>query len=730
MQIEVKKTISLGLVFYFFIWLPSDAHAEVFKIPLYKLAPVKSVDLRCISAEYGIKIPLPERWKIEKAILTFNYVNSTGLLPDKSRIVIKISDYPIAQVNMSPITPEGSVRLSLPVLLLKPGYNDLSFNVSQHYTMDCEQPCAPDLWTTLKLDQAMLEIEYSLKPVPLKLSSIPEFLFDPRISPHGEVNIILENTSPEMVTLASITASGIARRFDYRKVLFTVTEHIKPGYDNVLVGNKDFIKRFFEIRGLDAPKIEGPLLKLMHLPKDVSEDSTAVSDPNHALLVVSGINSDHTKLAAETLAIMSSPFPDTNEMVAMEFTLPDIPMYGGRLIISHDKKYTFKNLSLPSHTFKGINPSARDIVFRLPADFLIKPNLFADLSLSFSYGAAFRSDSALNISLNGKHLRGIHLDNPNGAIIEGYKISVPTYLFKPGTNVLKFEPVLTPLIYGKCENIQTENLFLTLFEISTFYLPPMPHFVDLPKLELFMLNGFPITRWPDGHESMIYLANPDSNIINAVLNIIGIVTQKNGYPLFEVQFTYDNPKNFNGELLIIGDISSIPENLKQITPLNLTKQTTVPYPVVRSWADEFSIAYSKQISSIGPGRGAVMEFQSPYTGGRSAVLFTATSTKGILSLSEVLMEPSVQAKIEGDLSLIDLETETEDYKVLTFNIGKKYFSGKSGKISKLDLYLYTYPWLYYASVAVVIIFLSLAFFYLLVRYRKKRLKIGEKKPEA
>lgn len=346
--------------------------------------------------------------------------------------------------------------------------------------------------------------------------------------------------------------------------------------------------------------------------------------------------------------------------------------------------------------------------------------------MSFSYGAALRSDSVLNISLNGKYIRGIHLDNPNGGLIEGYKISVPTYLFKPGTNVLKFEPVLTPLIYGKCENIQTQNLFLTLFDVSTFYLPPMPHFVDLPKLELFFLNGFPITRWPDGHESMIYLTNSDLNAINAALNLIGIITQKNGYPLFDVQFTYDNPKNFNGELIIMGDISSIPENLKKITPLNLTKQTTVPYPVVRSWADEFSMAYSKQISSIGHGRGAIMGFQSPYAEGRSAVMFTATSTKDILSLSKVLMEPSVQAKIEGDISLVDLETETEDYKVLSFNIGKRYFSGKSGMVSKLDLYLYTYPWLYYVTVGVVIIFLSFAIFYLLVRYRKKRLKVEKK----
>lgn len=721
---KIKRYIVLRLIFLFLF--PSLASAEVLKIPLYKLAPVKSIDLRCVSAEYGIKIPVPERWKIEKAILTFDYVNSTGLLAGKSRMVIKLNDYPVEQVNLNPLTPEGSVRLSLPAFLLEPGYNNLSFNVSQHYALECEQACTPDLWTTVKLDQASLEIEYSLKPVPLKLSSIPEFLFDSRISPHGEVNIILENTTTEMVTIASIAASGIARRFDYRKVFFTVSDDIKPGYDNVLIGNKDFIHRFLGSRKVDAPKIEGPLLKIMHLPQKTIEN-TITSDPYHALLIVSGIDSDHTKLAAETLAIMSSPFPGTDELLAMEFTLPDIPLYGGRLIITDDKKYTFGNLGFPSHTFKGVNPSPREIVFRLPADFLIKPNLFAEILLSFSYGAGLRADSVFNILLNGKSILGIHLDNPNGGLIEDYKIDVPTYLFKPGTNVLQFEPVLTPLIYGKCENIQTENLFLTLFEISTFYLPSMPHFVDLPKLELFMLNGFPMTRWPDGHESMIYLANPDMNTINAALNLIGIVTQKNGYPLLAVQFTYDNPRKFDGELIIVGDIGSIPENLKKIAPLNFTNQTTVPYPVTRSWGDETSMAYSKQISGIGSGTGAIMEFQSPHANGRSVVLLTGASTNEILSLTRALMEPSVEAKIKGGLSLVELDTQTEDYKVFSLNnVGKRYFSSKSGKVSNLELYLYRYPWLYYLAVAVVVTLLALTIFYLLVRYRKKRLKIEEK----
>lgn len=717
----MKKPLLLKLIIFCLIFIPISVHAEFIRIPLYKLAPAKSVNLVCVSSGDTIGIPIPKRWKVEKAVLTFNYVNSAALLPNKSWMMVKLNEYTVSQVNLNPLTPEGSVRLSLPVNLLESGiYNDLIFTVTQHYATECEQYCSPDLWTTLKLDQAYLEIEYSLRPVPLKLSSISDFLFDPKIFPHGQVNIVAQDFSPEMVTLSSIAASGIARRFDYRKVLFSFSKDIQAGYDNILIGNKDFVNKFLQERGA-AIDIKTPTLKILQLPT-----GSAGGDPNHALIVISGTTSDQTRLAAETFAVMSSPYPDTQELSAFEFSIPDIPLYGGRLIITPDKIYTLKTLNVPTRTFNSMETNPSDIVFRLPADFLIKPNLFAELVLSFSYGAALRADSVLNVSLNNKTLRGIHLDNPNGGLIEKYKIEIPTYMFKFGTNVLSFKTALTPLIYGKCENIQAGNLFLTLYDVSTFYIPKMPHFTEMPRLELFVFNGFPVTRWPDGHGAEIYIAKKDSSLISAALNIVGMMTQNNGYPLLDLQYTYDKPKKFNGEIILIGDTDSIPEDIKKITPMTLTKETTVPYPVTRSWSDETaSLIFSKQISGLSAGRGAVMEFQSPYVGGSSIIMLAATSAKEVLDLSEILMEPSVQANIKGDLNLINLIPEKDDYKVVSFNIGKKYFAGKAGFLSRIDAYLYSYPWAFYAAVAIGLVLLCSGIFYLLVIHKKKRLKIKD-----
>ena len=694
------------------------ARAETVRIPLSRLAPARSVDLKCITADHALQLPVPARWEVKRAVLSFEYVNSTALLAGKSRMTVRLNRMPVSQINLNPLAPEGSVKLLMSGSAFKTGYNELSFSVAQHYTMDCEQPCAPDLWTTLKLDQAALEIEYSLKPVPLKLSSVADFLFDPKISPSGAVNLVLENRSADLVTVAGVVASGIARRFDYRKVLFSTSDDIKPGSDNVLIGGKKFIDGFMAAKSLTAPKIDGPFLKLLHLPSPGA--GPAAVDQNHGLLVVSGVTLEHLKLAASTLAILSPSYPNSDELTATEFKLADIPMHGGKLTVTYDKKYTFKNLDFPTVTLKGFNANSREIAFRLPADVLIKPNLYVDLALHYAYGAALGPGSVINILLNGKHVRAIPLDNDKGDLIEGYKLRIPTYLFKPGDNYLRIDAAMIPLNNKSCENMLIENLFLTIFENSTLLFPQLPHFAELPNLELFMLNGFPFTRWPDGKGSIFYLAGNDPATINAALNLAGMISQKNGYPLFGTKFTYTDPQRFDGELIVVGNIAAIPEQYRQQAPLKFAGESTVPYLFNRNWNDEKDVAVSRQISQFKPGKGALMQFLSPFSEGRTVVMLTASTPRDLEEMSNALTESSVQAGCAGDLALVDLEHP--EFKVHSLLVGKKYISGRSGEVSVVKRYLYYYPWLYYLAITLVITAMSLFLFHLLKRYRKRRLK--------
>src|SRR5207248_4921001 len=138
----------------------------------------------------------------------------------------------------------------------------------------------------------------------------------------------------------------------------------------------------------------------------------------------------------------------------------------------------------------------------------------------------------------------------SGSFIAGYRIDIPTYVFDPGTNTVGFTSHLNA--GGRvCDLIQPDGLFLTLYDNSPLTFPPMPHFVEMPKLELFMHSGFPITRWPDGHEAYVWLTEKDDRVLAAALNLVGLATQRNGFPLFGLTFTYDRPTE-EGEILVVG----------------------------------------------------------------------------------------------------------------------------------------------------------------------------------
>ena len=699
-----------------------SAQAEILKLPFKEFTSAGALEMRCISGGQNLSIPIPERWNVHKISLGLHYAVSNNLITQISQMAIKFNGEMVTQMKLNSLEPDVTVDIPLPVEFLTAGYNTVTFQVAQHYLENqCEQPCSPDLWTNISVQDSFVEVEYELKPLPLKLGEAANWIFDPKQFPEAEVHLVMDSTTPESVTFAGIVASGIARHFDYRKVRFSHSADIKPGMDNVLVGATGFAGDTLLKYGVTIPPAEGGLIKLSHLPGLIGEDV----DNKHALIVVAGNNEKPLKIAAETFANMSLTYPGTDVLHAYEFTMPDISMYGGRHVLTSDKVYDFNALGVGSVSFYGFSgkPTKRgyignnsELSFRLPPDFLIKQNQYAKLSLNFSYGAGMRSDSTLSLSVNEKQVKDIHLDNSAGNFIEGYKIELPTYLFKPGTNTITFKPYINTQ-RQVCDAVITDGLFVTIFDNSTLYFPPMPHFVEMPKLELFTLNGFPFTRWPDGFETLVYLPHNNNAAIDTALNLIGMITQRNGFPMFGAEVVFTEPKNWAGEMLVIGKTSDIPDSIMDRAPMQISDISSIPYPVSRGWDSETSILYSKQKSGLGAGMGVVMEFESAQQNGRSIVLATAQSESDLLRLGDAMLDPGILAQMRGDLALVKLDGS--EYDLISLTVGKKYSTGNVGNTSWFDSILYANEYVVYALIALAILVLSLILYWLLRRYRAR-----------
>jgi cellulose synthase operon protein B len=690
------------------------ASAETIRLRLQDLTALKKLELRCVSDEKEVSVPVPERWTVKRMELHLRYTVSTNLLPESSQMVVKVAGTPVAQARLNPLAPEVKLGIDIPPGLLQPGYNSLSFHVAQHFSKNqCESPCAPDLWTNISLRDSWVEMEYEWKDVPLQLSALSSFVFDPRLMPAGEVHIVTEDDSARSATIAGIVASGIARRFDYRPVSFTVSRRLRAGMDNVVIGKRPFASGMLG----QAPPLKAVRGGLLRMAPMSAADGAP--DPKRALLVVTGETDEAVKLAAITFTNISFRFPGSQELEAFGFTIPEVRQYSGRETIATDQVYELNTLNFPTQSFVGVNPGARAITFRLPPDFHIRPNQYAKLSLNFSYGAGLKNDSSFSILVNGRGVRAVALDSPSGNFIDGYKLDIPTYVFKPGTNTIEFAANLHAP--GQvCDLIQPDGLFLTVYGNSTISFPPMPHFVEMPRLELFMHSGFPVTRWPDGHEAKIWLTEKDDRVLAAALNVLGVATQRNGFPLFEMELTHAQPAD-EAEVLVVGRMGTLGADLLKAAPLKVVDgEALVPYPVVRGWNAELTAsATSRQKGALGTGRGLLMQFQSPWHAGRTVTMLTAERAEDLLAASALLTTSAVQGQTRGDLVLI--EPGDPEPKVGAMDSGARYATGKKGSYSPLESFLYTRPWAYYAAAAVGVLVLCLGLFFALRRWRAKRL---------
>ena len=189
--------------------------------------------------------------------------------------------------------------------------------------------------------------------------------------------------------------------------------------------------------------------------------------------------------------------------------------------------------------------------------------------------------------------------------------------------------------------------------------------------------------------------------------------------MFGLTYTYDRPAA-PGEILVVGASPSIDKDVRASAPLKLLEDgVTVPYPVVRGWNTESSVAFSRQQSALGSGRGLLMQFQSPYEAGRSVVMLTASAPDDLLAASRMLLTGPVQAQTKGDLVLIE-PGASADPQVTAMEVGARYATGKKGSYSPVESFLYTRPIVYYGTIVVVLLVFSGVLLLGLRRWRAKR----------
>lgn len=693
--------------------------------------------------EFSVKVPIPERWLVDKATLRLAYVNSMALLASRSQLVVLYNQVPVAQVALLPNAPEGVVTVSIPVHLFEPGYNDLTFRVAQDFKdEDCIPPDPPEVWTTLKLADSSLSISYDLKEIPRSLAAASDFLFDPRMHEENEVHLVVQDYTPQLLELATLAASGVALRFDYRNVHFSIGQKLRKGMDNILLGKTEFVDRLLTAHGIQRGNNH---LGITYLPiSGDDQDSPPPPDQQHALLYLSGDNLEIVRRSVEMFSALSFPLPDTAACQVEDVRLPDITRFSGKNVVAPKKDYLFKELGWNTTTYRGHRGELGELPFTLPTDLLLEENRMIELSFNLVYSAKMRADSLLSIDLNNKFIASIPLDNDQGGFYQAYQIRLPLRYLKPGRNTLTLRPVLTPLISGDCKMTQSSHLAVTVFDDSKLIIPDMTQYTDMPHLEYLLDDGFPLAGLPDFRETEVILPEINQQSAASMINLVSMISQRIGVQPFKLRIRQAASVKEEKNLLVIGRLAAIPRELTEASPLvpaihmgfsgrlpgtirekswlDTVRERIYPENLVRKPVTPDTVALSTPLV-IGRQKALFCEYESPFTAMRSVVLVTADTFEDLSTGIENLGDSTVREQIRDEISLIDFKTENTQVK--SGRLTEGYHSGQYTVKNMLSYLVDKITWQFYAVLALLLVILAVLLTALVKRRRKRRLAEAE-----
>jgi len=736
------------------IWLPAGVDARTVSLPLKDFMAVDNIRLSGIEANtqrFELKLPIPERWKVHEARLTFGYSNSSALIKDRSKLTFVFDGFVLAQNSLDPLVYKKNLTVTIPPSLLGPGYHPFEIQVAQHSVESgCEDPSAPELWTSIELVDAVLELKMDLKPIPLRVSAVNDFLYDPKNIYPPEIDLVFPELTPGIMKSVALCASGIANRYEFRRTPFFNTANISRRTDTIVVGDPEFLRS--QLSRFNLPdsiweNIQGPHLSLHHLPyleQNGASKSNPKTDPGFALIIVCGRNEEEILKASTALSLLSMPLPDAPSVHLTDIQLPVLAPYRFKKGLVPGCTYTLKALGMDSCTFKGMTPIPKGIEFRLPSNAHLTPNDQAVLSLTIAYGAAMREDSVLNIQLNDKFVTGIPLRDPAGGNYRDYEVQFLMSSLKPGINRLLFAPELVPLITDQCTLIQTGNLRITLFDNSTLSLPEIDQWIEMPNLGAFLTDGFPFGRYPDMRETQICIPDKTPASFMASVNLIAMTAQKIGFPPLAASWHLDTPASEDKDLIFVSQTDTIPSSFREAAPINLTTPGPIKMPHLgrpkgncenenSSLLSKFFHPRQNKITQVDieesklvilhadpvfiQGRGACIEFQNPKDKNRSVFMLTAQNQEDMAKTGQALWDPRVQASLRGDTAFINLTDPELDTR--SFRLGDNYYLGKVSPIPFMDYYANTYP-VWFIGVIVVLCFSLAMLLYMLLRARNKR----------
>ncbi len=559
--------------------------SSIIRLPLRQLIGAEEpIFLRNSTSTYTVYVPLSPRYDLKSVKLHLRFTNSIALLSERSVLRVVMNDRIIGQFYLTRDQPNHNVDIEVPLESFQYASNQLQFIVAQHYTLECEEPAAPELYTEILPDESYLEAVVAMNDVYPKLSLIRD-LIDQKLWDPYKFHIAMpggtgSGMTEESLALGSVITQGATLNLDYRPAVVTTGNALSAGVDNIVVGTASELTPY--LTSTEQGSINGSFIAVKQLP----------GDPEHFMLLISGRSYEEVAQAAYAFALVNFPLPDSQYAQINQIDFPEKPFYLKNAPIIDPGIYSFRQLGYDKmRTIKGFNTGSYQIEAYMPGSLSGEDASNVELRLHFVYGAAMRSDSVLNIFVNQEFQYAIRLDQIRGDVHDDFRVYLPVKAFQPGRNVVDIAPRMVPLITDQCELQQVENLLFTLYNDSDMVIPRLAKKTRLPNFTLFSQTGYPFTAAPDGFDLAMMVTERDNTTICAAWMLMGKLAQINSSVLNRAEMTFQVPKS-QKNVVVVGPVDTLPDELMETAPISPQRLGRARYLV--------SVSPKPEASAVGP----------------------------------------------------------------------------------------------------------------------------------
>lgn len=652
---------------------PTSRHAD--SIALKQLGAQAPLSLRGVDGRDGVSFNVRTNEVITKAELKLFFTYSPAMLTDLSHLNVLVNGEVAASLPFPKEKTNTQIErvVNIPPRLLTE-FNNITFQLIGHYTLQCEDPLHSTLWANIS-NKSVLNISYESIALQNNLALLPIPFMDRRDSRQLNIPFIFAS-NPDNVTMeaSGTLASWFGSLAGYRGALFPAKINEIPLSGNAvafLIGDQ-------QLAGIPRQAIAGPTASIITNPKD----------PNGKLLLIMGRDAKELKLASAAVALGNQALTGETALITQFKDIPLRKPYDAPNWLPSNRKVTFSELNnIESLNVSGYSPEAIRVNFRLP------PDLFSwgstgngipiDLKYRYTPQPATTINSILIIKMNGVLVKSEpllpedHIGNmalllskvlPDKTMPMDVKFHAPIYSMRPRSQ-LQMNFVYDYIKEGECRDIIIDNVRGSIEPGSTIDISEFPHYLAMPNLSAFKSSGFPFTRLADLSQTAVILPdNPNTNEYSTYLAIMGRLGESTGYPATAVSVisAAQVQSAVDKDLLIIASDKDQPllKQWESLIPAFIDgkqKRFDLTDFVSRIWKRltfHPEVARTTDIASFGfdsSGQAAIFAgFESPLKSGRSAVLVWGSQSDALITAANALLsnDESRENRIDGSLTIV------------------------------------------------------------------------------